>query len=192
MNVVLVTVWVVSAGLACARASPPQSLYLLRAEPVEARDSTQSAPTIGLGSLQVAAYLRQPGLMLETGPNQVRPAQHHRWAEPLEDGVRRLLRAELSRALGSDVSADAVDRRRWETVVDVLIDQLHGRLNGRALLSASWRITRRDAEPATHRFAGSAPLPREGYGGLVEAEIALIGQLAQAIARSLRTQSKAQ
>ena len=39
---------------------------------------------------------------------------------------------------------------------------------------------------AAYRFSRSAPLPREGYPGLVDAEADLVRQLAQAIAASLR------
>ncbi len=43
----------------------------------------------------------------------------------------------------------------------------------------------KDGEPSTYRFAATQPLPREGYPGLVDAEIALARQLAGAIAESL-------
>jgi uncharacterized lipoprotein YmbA len=72
--------------------------------------------------------------------------------------------------------------------VHVSFDQLHGTASGEALLIASWRITREAGTEvlAEFRLARSEPLAREGYAGLVDAEIDLARQLAAAIADSLR------
>jgi uncharacterized lipoprotein YmbA len=136
----------------------------------------------------VATYLRQPGLVIETATHQMRAARYHLWAEPLDEGLLRFLRAQISNALGYDVSADAVHRKQWDYGVEVRVDQLHGTLSGQALLSASWRVTRGDGadEVGKFRFTRSAPLAQDGYPALVEAEIGLLGQLAAAIADSLR------
>ena len=76
----------------------------------------------------------------------------------------------------------AVDHR-----VDVSVEQLHGTLSGAARLVASWRITPSgDAdEPAAFRFARTRPLAQDGYSALANAEVALVGELAAAIANSL-------
>jgi uncharacterized lipoprotein YmbA len=72
--------------------------------------------------------------------------------------------------------------------VDVYVDRLHGTMAGTAVLDASYRITPRPGagDGAEYRFSRSAPLPREGYPGLVDAEAELARRLAQAIAASLR------
>ncbi len=174
--------------LGCAGAAPETTRYLL---PIETRAG--SAPLeipvrIGLGRVTVASYLGQPGLAIETQPNEVRQARQHQWAEPLEDGLRRFLRAEISKALGYDVEADPTQQNRWQRTVDVGIDRMHGDLTGQARLVAHWRVTPKGGDPSTFRFAATQPLPREGYPGLVDAEIALARQLARAIAKSLRNQ----
>lgn len=174
---------------ACAGGPPPtHTYYLLRAELPEQTTRVAVPARIGLRAVEVAPYLKQPGLVLATGMHQVRPARFHQWAEPLDAGLRRLLRAEISKALGEEVSADATQRAQWEYEVDVGIDQLHGNLSGEALLAASWRITRGTAaeEIARFRMSRSQPLARDGYAALVEAEIGLARQLAIAIAESLR------
>jgi uncharacterized lipoprotein YmbA len=99
-----------------------------------------------------------------------------------------LLRAEISNALGYEVSAESAEQSRWDYAVRVSVDQLHGTPSGGALLSAVWRITRGGGSDALAEFrlARTAPLAREGYAGLVDAEIDLARQLAVAIADSLR------
>jgi uncharacterized lipoprotein YmbA len=177
------------ALLACsAPPAPEPARYLLRADEGLPGAAATAAVRVGLRRVEVAPYLRQPGLALETDPHRIRHARHHRWAEPLEHGLRSLLRAELSLALDQEVDADPAGAARWEHAVDVAIDQLHGTASGEALLVASWRITRRTTgeERARGRFARRQPLVREGYPALVQAEIALVRQLAQEIAGSLR------
>jgi uncharacterized lipoprotein YmbA len=175
--------------VACAGDPPPtHTHYLLRAEPREQTARALAPASIGLRGVEVAPYLRQSGLVLATGGHQVRPARYHQWAEPLEEGLRRFLRAEISNALGREVSADPAQRSRWKHAVEVKVDQLHGTLSGEAWLIASWHITRGSGaeEAAEYRMARSEPLAQDGYAGLVEAEIRLVRQLALAIADSLR------
>jgi uncharacterized lipoprotein YmbA len=175
--------------VACAGTAPPSHThYLLRAD-VPAQTARLEPPvSIGLRRVEVAPYLKQSGLMLATGAHQMRAARYHHWAEPLNAGLRRYLRLEISNALGYDVSADTADRKQWDYAVDVSIDQLHGTVSGQALLTASWRITWGGGadEFARFRLARSEPLAQDGYAGLVDAEIGLARQLAVAIADSLR------
>lgn len=180
-----------SAGLlaACAGSPPPpKNHYLLRADPPALAGRVEAPVSVGLRRVEVAAYLRQSGLVVATGAHQVRPARFHLWAEPLDHGLRRYLRAEISNALGWDLSADLLQQRHWDYAVEVNVDQLHGTLDGEAILVASWRITRGSAaeQVAQLRFAHSEPLSEAGYAALVEAEIGLLRQLAAAIADSLR------
>jgi uncharacterized lipoprotein YmbA len=175
--------------MACAgEPPPPETRYLLRAETPLKTARVEAPVSIGLRSVQVATYLTQPGLVIETGAHQMRAARYQLWSEPLAEGLLRFLRAEISNALGYDVSADAVQRKQWDYAVEVRVDQLHGTLTGDALLSASWRVTRggNADEMGKFRFTRLAPLARDGYAALVEAEIGLLGQLASAIADSLR------
>ena len=174
--------------IACAGTPPSHTHYLLRADLPERTARVEAPASVGLLRVDVAPYLKQSGLVLATGDHQVRPARYHKWAEPLDEGLRRFLRAEISNALGSDVSAESVQQSQWDYAVRVSVDQLHGTLSGEAMLIASWRITRGGGtdEVAEFRLARSEPLAREGYAGLVDAEIGLARQLAVAIADSLR------
>lgn len=174
--------------LACAGKTPTTTRYLLPASVPPGTHRVDPPVWIALGRIQVAPYLNQAGLVVETEARQVRPARYHKWAEPLADGLRRFLSTQVSAALGYDIAADASQRQSWSYTVDVSIDRLHGTLSGEALLAAHWQVrpAAGKGESVSFRFAESQPLPREGYAGLVEAEITLVTQLAQAIADSLR------
>ena len=172
----------------CAGSSAPPTQYLLRAEPAERSSRVQAPVRVGLGRVDVAPYLDQSGIVVETAAGQVQAAREHQWAEPLDAGLRSYLRAEISVALGYDVSGSPADLVQWDYTVDVYVDRLHGTMAGKAVLDASYRVTPRagSEDAAAYRFSRSAPLPREGYPGLVDAEADLVRQLAQAIAASLR------
>jgi len=174
--------------VACAGSSVPPTQYLLRAQPAEQSGRVEVPIRVGLGRIAVAPYLDQFGIVVETEAGQVQPARQHRWAEPLDASLRSYLRAQISAALGYDVGAGPTDLDHWDYTVDVYVDRLHGTMAGTAVLDASYRITpgAGAGEVAAYRFSRSAPLPREGYPGLVDAEADLARQLAQAIAASLR------
>jgi len=170
--------------VACAGSPAPRTQYLLRAQPSEKAGRVEAPVRVGLGRVAVAPYLDQSGIVVQTEAGQVQAARQHEWAEPLRAGLRSVLRAEMSEALGYDLSASPGDAAHWDYTVDVYIDQLHGTMAGTAVLDAGYRITPRlrVGDVAEYRFSRSAPLPREGYPGLVDAEAELARQLAQAIA----------
>lgn len=171
--------------LACTSPPPKTTRYLLPADVSEGTARIVPRVRVGLGRVSVPPYLSGSGLVIETEVGQVRPARQHLWAEPLDTGLRRFLRIEISSALGHDIGADPSQGSGWDTTIDVGIDRLHGNLEGEARLVARWRISPKEGPPADYRFSGSEPLPRPGYPGLVDAEVVLLRQLAHAIAASL-------
>jgi uncharacterized lipoprotein YmbA len=172
-------------ALACTSPAPTTTRYLLPADVSEGTAHIVPSIRVGLGRVSVPPYLSGPGLVVETEVGQVRPARHHLWAEPLDTGLRRFLRIEISNALGHDIGGDPSQGSAWRTTIDVHIDRLHGNLEGQARLVARWRISPKDGPPADYRFSGSEALPRPGYPGLVDAEVVLLRQLSRAIAASL-------
>ncbi len=176
---------------ACAGSSPERTQYLLRATSAAQTGQTgriEAPVRVGLGRVLVAPYLDQAGIVIEMEAGQVRVARQHQWAEPLQAGLRALLRSEISDALGYEVSASGAGPNGWDYTVDVSVDRLHGTMSGVAVLDAGYQITQRDRadEVLEFRFARSTPLPREGYPGVVDGHAALARELAAAIAASLR------
>jgi len=174
---------------ACGGATPVRTQYLLRAEIPERTVRVDTPASIALGRITVASYLDQFGIVIETDDREVRAARNHQWAEPLADGLRLYLRDEITSVLGEEVALDPADRTDWDAVVDVFVEQLHGTVAGQAVLVASFRIKTRgksSVKVVEQRFAQSIALEREGYAGLVNAEVALLQQLAEAIAADVR------
>ena len=103
-----------AAGLVgCANPASPATLYRLRSEPPVALPAAQSPPKTTAPVASVAAvtwqlmlpvrvpsYLDRDALLLPQGHSGLVPLAGHRWAEPLQDGVSRVLRQDLATLLG--------------------------------------------------------------------------------------------
>ena len=153
--------------------------------------SFDSEVIVGLDAVQIAGYLKRRELLLQVGPQELRPARYHRWAEPLDQNVRRYLRDRLSAELRMDVDANSRLRDRWDVRINVAIEEFHGTLDGRVLLTASWDVDRL-SDPAPVR-RGRAQLTesqlRDGYAALVDAQSRLLDLLAERIAADLDAES---
>ena len=172
----------------CA-SQPPQELtkYLLRTNGLtHSRQLTQQTK-IGLASVNVANYIDQPGLVLETESGQIRVARYHQWAEPLRVSLRRFLGAEISSAIGQYIQTDMLADTDWAYRLDIDIDQLHGTADGGAVLVAYWVVTNlgENGTRSRYQFADTRALEDDGYDALASVEKTLLTRLARAIADSL-------
>lgn len=169
--------------LGCASQTIEPRYYLLRSN--QDLESRQLSPSkdFSMGNVVIAAYIDQPGLLMETDDGEVRSARHNLWAEPVYEGVRNFLLVEIAQAKGEDLLPSRLSNST--TAIDIRIDQLHGTSDGTAHLVAYWWL-RRDGEAGTfYRFAESRDLSADGYAALVAAEEALLSELAGKIAASL-------
>mgnify|MGYP001954521264 CR=1 FL=1 len=120
----------------------------------------------------------------ETADGQIRPARNHLWAEPVQEGVRAFLAAEISAAYGRDILP--LDPLAKGNIIRVRIDQLHGTLDGHAKLVAYWSLTEGDQTLVAEQFADTLPIGSDGYAALAEAQKSLLGDLARNIAAQLK------
>ena len=165
---------------ACASQTIEPSYYLLRSNhDLQSRELNPSEK-YSMGKVEIAAYLDQPGLLMETASGEMRPARHNLWAEPMYEAIRNFLLVEVAQAKGEDILPYRLNKSA--TVIDVRVDQLHGTYDGKAKLVAYWWL-RRDGEViATYQFAESQTLTTDGYGALVAAQETLLTKLAKQIA----------
>lgn len=174
-------------AIGCAGSPPPkQHLYMMRTG--SGLPTYESELSVGIESVSIAPYLKRAELMLQVGPQELRPARYHRWAEPLDQNVRRYLRDRLSAELQANVDASAKFSDRWQLQVDVAVEELHGTLDGRAVLSAHYTVVT-VAEPTTIKrgqVSSSVEQSGSGYAALVDAESQLLDRLARRIAEDIK------
>ncbi|MDZ7784306.1 MAG: ABC-type transport auxiliary lipoprotein family protein [Halioglobus sp.] len=178
-----ISLWLVILLSACAGQVTEPSYYLLRGDTDPDSQRLEPSRHFALGSVSIAPYIDQPGLVLMTGANEMRAARQHLWAEPVHEAVRNLLLREISRTYGEDLLP--LPPRRNARLINVRIDQLHGTGDGAARLVAYWWIGNENEVEAAYRSARTQPLSRDGYAALATALETLLTELAAEIARGM-------
>lgn len=168
---------------ACASQTIPPTYYLLRSNQDLQSSVLSTSTQYSLGTVDIAAYLNQPGLVMETGEGEMNSASQNLWAEPIYDGIRNFLSTELAQATGHELLPTKLTQNT--TVVNIRIDQLHGTQDGKAQIVAYWWLARDGEVASLNRFSESRALTQSGYSALVEAEKVLLSELAQKIATTL-------
>ncbi|HEY3860525.1 MAG TPA: ABC-type transport auxiliary lipoprotein family protein [Verrucomicrobiae bacterium] len=69
--------------------------YILAAAPAHRAETNRSRAVISLRPVDVARYLRGLDIAIRTGQNEITYPLNERWAEPLDDGIRRVLAEDL-------------------------------------------------------------------------------------------------
>lgn len=80
--------------------SQQSRFYVLTEKPFPARTATTSAMrTVALGAVQLPAALDCPQMARRVGSDEISYAEYERWAEPLDEMVRRVLIVDLDSRL---------------------------------------------------------------------------------------------
>lgn len=111
-------------------------------------DAPAGALTILVGPSLLAGYLDQPKIVTLDSPNEVSYSNSHRWAEPLEDGINRILAGQLAAGLatqrvGMQASMGALP---WDYRIGYEVQQLGGPLDGPVRLEVLWWIDSKGGE----------------------------------------------
>jgi uncharacterized lipoprotein YmbA len=86
-------------GLIPSPQADPTHYYILSGPAVPAPDATAPGRLrIGLKSVELAAYLKSPDLIVRQGTNELVLVDYARWGEPLDAGIARILRERLRAA----------------------------------------------------------------------------------------------
>jgi uncharacterized lipoprotein YmbA len=83
--------------LAACGSTPSHNYYLLTAR--EAPGPTGTAPSVGIGPVRIPEYLNRNNLVYQQDGNRLQIADYERWAEPLEEGILRVLGLNLAALL---------------------------------------------------------------------------------------------
>jgi uncharacterized lipoprotein YmbA len=133
--------------LAACGSSPPNQYYRLvaQADP----GTTGEQPALGIGPVNIPDYLRRGGIVYSSGGNQLLISDQQRWAEPLDEGIERVVAINLARLLHTD----NLRLFPWQLndipdyTIEVVVLEL-GTQDAEAVLVADW-VIRRPAENAS-------------------------------------------
>jgi uncharacterized lipoprotein YmbA len=185
-------VLIVSCLAACASGPAAPIEYYVLAPQISASDHVverSSRPTLVIENVDLAAYLRQTGMIIQTGNNQILVSRTHLWAESLESALPKALVRELQRQ--SDDYSYYLKSVDWVGETDyrlrLRIDSLQSTDRGEVVSAGRYQlISAEDAgSPVVVDFSFVRDLDQDGYAYAVEQMGVLIGQIAEAILDSV-------
>lgn len=162
--------------------TPPDSAATARAFHV--RDGM----VLGVGPVRLPDYLIRYEIVTRTESSEMKMAEFHRWAEPLDETMVRVLAENLALLIpGADVRAypwiraGEVDLR-----IPVEIRSFEYYPDGKVRLVALWKASARaDDDSRPHRTEVSADAATGDYESIVTAMSEALAMLGEEIARSI-------
>ena len=179
-----------AAGLACLRSSPPVVFHTLEPIPAAAADPAPAGPALAVEVLpgRLPELLRRPQLVEARGPGRLGLLEDHRWGNPLDQDMRRVLVADLALLLRSEavVPSPYGDRVGAAYRVEVTVESCQAQPGAGLALRASWMLTRPGVERAVawRRSEFRVPLG-PGPDALAAAHSAALAELARELAAEL-------
>ncbi|MBW1896025.1 MAG: membrane integrity-associated transporter subunit PqiC [Deltaproteobacteria bacterium] len=191
----LVALWIALAG--CA-SSPPSRFYMLTPLHGSEEESTQKANErcmlIGVGPIEVPAYLDRPQIITRISQNELDLAEFHKWAEPLKDSLARVLVQNLSTLLCTKgvFSFPWKDATKVDYQITLDVIRFDGSVGGTVSLVAQWSIF--DGEGKEMIATGKSYIKEMAEGGdfkaLVAAQSLALANLSRQIASAIREVSQ--
>lgn len=184
----LVCLCVAMGGCVSPR-SPSPDYYLLIARS-ESGQQTLTGKTLGIGPVRVAPFLDRPQMVIHSADGHITLAERHRWAEPLDRGIQRVMEQNLAALTGATTRNFPWTRA---TVPDLALRldilELNRDNGGNAVLEASWVLE----DLAGNRLLASGrerliqPLDEvaRSYPSLASAYSLLLDTLARTLALTL-------
>lgn len=139
---------------------------------------------IGLKTVEVPAYLGSRSMVVRTGTNEIHLAEFDRWAEPLDQGIGRVMKENLSSApnvASVTLNSRGEDSLDWEVAIRILTCEGVRAENRSSSIrfAAMWQVRAVGTNSAATKRGGftAGKVP---WDGITYAQLA--GQLSEAIA----------
>ncbi|MCR5563609.1 MAG: PqiC family protein [Desulfovibrio sp.] len=184
----LLSIPMLCALTACGR-SVPTAFYALESASGPALADSLPDRTLRIARVAIPAYLDRNGIVSRSnGRSRIDVGTVHVWAEPLADGIARVLNEDLTAPLlakGLTVLPPAnEDKADYTLYVDLL--RLDGGVGLATELAAHWTVEKSDGERlGKGLFAARDDAISRSYEDLAAAQSRLVQQLAAYLARRI-------
>lgn len=181
----ITTLVCVLAVLSACGTTPPTNFYVLSPSAGAAPGSTAAGETIvGVGPVEVAAYLDRSQIVIREETNRVDLADFHQWAEPIGDNIATVLAENLS-ALVPQIHPIV---RPWSDVptdfqVPVKILRFDSDPQGRIVLRSSWGIV--DRRNHEYRVLRESRIEKQAAGAGFEDITAGMSEVLQTLSEEI-------
>ena len=157
----------------------------------QAPASSAAAMSVGIGPVDVSAYLERPQIVTRMSGNELGYAEYDRWAGPLKDNIADVLVQDVSASL----AGDGVSVHPWDTRVpsdyrvEVRIREFDGYPGRSVRLDAAWTVISSSGGKvvASKRSVIEKGMQGTGYAEYVDTMDGALADLAREIADVLRS-----
>lgn len=138
--------------LTACSSTPKSEFYVLTA--LASGESSNATPSVGVGPIEIPQYLNRNSLVYHRAGNRVEIASFERWAEPLTDGLSRVISLNLSSLLNSQSIMIFPWPQKYPPDYGVAVNVLQLDADGvQASLVAEWSTRRTKGELITRRLS---------------------------------------
>ena len=185
---------VASLGLAGCASNPVEDHYyslVLAADDAATPDMAVANAMLIVGPIQLPEYLNKRGLTMQVDSNQVQTANHHFWAEPLDEAISKVLVRDIaSRNSNLGVERDA---GRWTDAgtcrLRIEFDKFHATNRSSVVSSGRYWVSSSDST-VKQEFDVTQRLSADGYGPAVAALRESLDDLATQISETITNNSQ--
>ncbi len=179
--------------LAGCAAQPPQDYYysLVLAGDGSARTSTpEPGARLIVGPIHLPRYLNQRGMVMQLDGHQIQTANHHFWAEPLDEAIGKVLVQDIAqRNTSLEVGRE---QDRWSGTgncrLRVEFDKFHATNAARVAVRGRYWLYAHDATPVSQtEFDIAEALTDNGYDHAVTQLRVALGELSVEVSESVRS-----
>ncbi|MBV9345041.1 MAG: membrane integrity-associated transporter subunit PqiC [Gammaproteobacteria bacterium] len=172
-----------------ACASRPPRFYTLNSL-AGAQSEAPVSVSVSVGPVSVPGAVNSPLIMINVGPNEIRPDESSHWIAALPDIIGRALVGDLTAALGtshvmlwSNTAEGSPDYR-----VSVEVEKFESMPGEAAVFEATWTVRRLQDKAVRHgRTADREVCTDSSVATLAAAHSRAVGRLSQDIAGAIRS-----
>lgn len=184
--------WLVGGG--CATTEPTRFYVLASPQVTSSRAGDSNCPVLGIGPVEIPAYLDRPQIVVRLSPNEIQPSDFDQWGEPLVQGISRV----IADAISKEICVQRVEYYPWKSSMSVdyqvtlRIRSFEGKPGEKAQLVADWRLygpdSRRPLREGTIEY--SEPVPLGHHEHMVAAQSRLIQKAGSRIGQEIQKLSR--
>ncbi len=186
--VLLVAASVLTFG-ACSVTAPTRFYVLDSSLGPSSQHGSKSCLILGLGPVEIPAYLDRPQIVVRLSPNEIQPSEFDQWGEPLAQGIARVVAEEIAR----HVCVQRVEYFPWKSFagvdhqVTLRVKRLEASPGQKVEFLAHWVIYGSDPRKplAEGELDMMEPTTSRLYEDLVAAKSRLLQKAARLIAEAM-------
>ena len=141
--------------------------------------------------VELASYLGDSRIVSRTSPNKVSFSESHRWGEPLEEGIGRVVGKNLSGLLGTLNYSAYPNRKKAgnDFEIGITIDRFERVAKDRVSLIGSWQLLKQNEQVFVGSLAETGNIKSASKEGVDRiAEVAALSQVLRNVSERIATE----